>query len=171
MHCRAQPAGGAAHPGEVDTDGSGGMMDKRVIPIRASSFGTLFDCAHRFEGEQLLKIHRPSSLRAWLGTSIHASTAAYDLAALNGDPISATAAADVFFDTMSSPTEEVDFRDDKLSVREAEVIGATLHARYCAEIAPTMQYESVEMMLTPMEIDCGDDLTIRLTGSMDRARV
>lgn len=143
----------------------------RTIQIRASSFGTLFDCAHRFEGEQILKLNRASSLRAWLGTSIHASTAAFDHATLIGAPISATEAADVFYDSMLSPTEEVDFRDDKLTVREANVIGATLHARYCAEIAPTMQYESVEMTLTPLEIDCDDGLIIRLTGSMDRARV
>lgn len=139
--------------------------------IRASSFGTLFDCAYRFEGEQLMKLQRATSLRAWLGTSIHASTAAFDQAALAGAPISANDAADVFMQTLYEPNEEVDFKDPKLTVREAERIGLTLHARYCAEIAPLMNYASVEMKLKPLEIDCGDGVAIILTGTMDRARV
>lgn len=139
--------------------------------IRASSFGGLFDCAYRFEGEQLLRMHRPSSLRAWLGTSIHASTAAFDQAKLAGDPISANDAADVFVRTLYEPAEDVDFKDPKLSLREAERIGLTLHARYCAEIAPQMRYESVEMPLTPLHLACGDGIEIKFTGTMDRARV
>jgi hypothetical protein len=139
--------------------------------IRASSFGTLFDCAYRFEGEQLMKLHRATSLRAWLGTSIHASTAAFDQAQLAGAPISANDAADVFVQTLYEPREDVDFKDPKLALRDAERIGLTLHARYCAEIAPLMRYESVEMALKRLTIDCGDGITVELTGTMDRARV
>lgn len=146
-------------------------MDKSIIPVRASSFGALFDCAYRFEGEQLMKLHRTTALRAWLGTSIHASTAAFDQAKLDGAPISANDAADVFVHTFYNPDEEVDYKDDKLKLRDAEKIGLTLHARYCAEIAPLMVYESVEMPLQPLDIDCGDNLIIRLTGTLDRARV
>jgi len=147
-------------------------MNRRVIQVRASSFGTLFDCAHRFEGEQLLKLYRPSTIRAWLGTSIHASTAAFDQAKLDGAPISANEAADVFVEKLWNPDEELaHFREESLNMRDAERIGLTLHARYCAEIAPTMEYQSVEMPLHPLEIDCGDGLIIRLTGTMDRARV
>lgn len=142
-----------------------------TITIRASSFGSLFDCGMRWEGEHLLKLYRPSSLRAWLGTSIHASTAAFDQAALAGAPISANEAADVFIEKLYNASEEVDYKDPKLSMRQAEIIGLTLHSRYCAEIAPLMRYESVEMALAPLEIDCGDDTIIRLTGTMDRARV
>lgn len=139
--------------------------------IRASSFGGLFDCAYRFEGEQLMKLSRATSLRAWLGTSIHASTAAFDQAKLDGKPISANDAADVFVQTLYEPHEAVDFKDPKLALRDAERIGLTLHARYCAEIAPLMRYESIEMPLKRFEIDCGDGITIQLTGTMDRARV
>lgn len=145
-------------------------MERRVIPVRASSFGGLFDCAYRFEGEQLLKLYRPSSLRAWLGTSIHASTAAFDQAGIDGAPISANDAADTFIDKLYHASEDVDYKDKTLSMKQAEIIGLTLHARYCAEIAPTMQYTSVEMPLVPLEIDCGDNLFIRLTGTLDRAR-
>lgn len=146
-------------------------MTQRIVTIRASSFGSLFDCAMRWEGEQLLKLHRASSLRAWLGTSIHAGTAAFDQATIDCDPISAYDAAEVFVDKFHNPTEEVDYRDDTLSKKQAEKIGLALHSRYCAEIAPTMVYESVERTLKPLDVDCGDGLVIRLTGSLDRARV
>lgn len=151
--------------------GTGGEVVKQTYNIRASAFGTLFDCAHRFEGEQLLKIHRPGSLRAWLGTSIHASTAAFDQAKLDGRSISADDAAEVFVQTLYEPDRDVDMRDPKLTLRQAEVIGLTLHARYCAEIAPQMEYLSVEMKLDPLDIAASDSVIIRLTGQMDRARV
>lgn len=144
-------------------------MKAPVFNVRASSFGTLFDCAARFEGEQLMKLYRPSSLRAWLGTSIHASTAAFDQAKLDGAPISADQAADVFVDKLYNATEDVDYKDPKLSMKQAEIIGLTLHSRYCAEIAPTMVYASVEMPLVPLEIEV-EGVIIRLTGTLDRAR-
>lgn len=140
-----------------------------TVTIRASSFGSLFDCAYRFEGEQIMRLYRPSSMRAWLGTSIHASTAAFDQAKLAGTPISADDAADVFVKTLWEPSEEVE-KDPKLTWRQAELIGLTLHARYCAEIAPLMKYESVEMPLAPLEVE-HEGVIIRLTGTMDRARV
>jgi hypothetical protein len=146
-------------------------MAGEIFQVRASSFGALFDCAYRFEGEQLMKMHRASSLRAWLGTSIHASTAAFDQAKLSGAPISANEAADVFVESLWNPHEEVDFKGDaKLSMKQAEVIGLTLHARYCAEIAPLMNFESVEMKLKPLDV-AAEGVIIRLTGTMDRARV
>ena len=146
-------------------------MTHRIIPIRASSFGNFFDCGYRFEWEQIMKKTRPSSLRAHLGTSIHAGTAAFDQAALEGQPITPTEAAAVTMDTFLSPKGEVDLRDDKLTIKEAEAIGLTLTARYCTQIAPSLQFESVEMPLEPWNIDCGDGLIIQLTGTMDRARV
>lgn len=142
---------------------------KEVFEVRASSFGNLFDCAYRFEYEQLMKMRTASSLRAWLGTSIHASTAAFDQAALSGDPISSNDAANVFTKTLWEPTEEV-AKDPKLTWRQAELIGLTLHARYCAEIAPAMHFESVEMKLKPLDVEA-EGVIIRLTGTMDRARV
>ncbi len=146
------------------------MSWKNVVTVRASSFGRLFDCAHAFEGEQIMKLYRPSSLRAHLGTSIHASTAAFDQARIDGAPLSAYDAADVFVDSLYNPGADVDYKDPKLTLKQAEMIGLTLHSRYCAEIAPTMVYESVERALKPMDIDCGDNLIIRLTGTLDRAR-
>jgi len=146
------------------------MMERRVIPIRASSFGTLLDCAARWEGEQLLKMRKPSSLRAWMGTSIHAGTAAFDQAKIDGAPITPSVAADVMMDTFESHDDDVDLRDDKLSVKEAQRISLSLLSRYCAEVSPLFEFTSVEMPLKPLDIDCGDGLTIQLTGTMDRAR-
>lgn len=141
-----------------------------IVEIRASSLGGLFDCSFRWEWETLMQKKRASSLRAWLGTSIHASTAAFDNAKLLGQPISANDAADVFAEMLWNPSEDVDFKDPKLSLKQAEVIGLTLHARYCAEIAPMMNYESVEMKLKPLDVET-EGVIIRLTGTMDRARV
>lgn len=146
-------------------------MSQRVIPIRASSFGRFFDCAYAFEGEQLMKLSRRGSLRAWLGTSIHEGTAAFDQARLDGHPMSADDAAGVMMDKFLSPDHDVDLRDPKLSINEAQRIALALLTKYCHTIAPTMQYESVEMALEPLEIDCGDGVIMRLTGTMDRARV
>lgn len=145
-------------------------MTAPVFDVRASSMGGLFDCALRFEWETLMRRQRTSSLRAWLGTSIHASTAAFDQAKIEGAPISADQAADVFVDTLYNATEEVDYKDPKLSMKQAEVIGLTLHSRYCAEIAPLMNFESVEMKLKPLDVEA-EGVIIRLTGTMDRARV
>lgn len=146
------------------------IQTKLVFEVRASAFGSLFDCGMRFEWETLMRKQRASSLRAWLGTSIHASTAAFDQAKLDGMPISADEAADVFQETLWNPTEDVDFKDPKLTPKQAEVIGLTLHARYCAEISTMMDFESVEMKLKPMDVET-DGVIIRLTGTMDRARV
>jgi hypothetical protein len=51
-----------------------------VFKVRASSWGRLFDCAYAWEGTHILGLKKASGLRAQLGTAIHASTAAFDLA-------------------------------------------------------------------------------------------
>lgn len=140
--------------------------------VRASSWGALFDCAYKWEGEHLLGMRRPSSLRAALGTAIHAGTAAFDQARLDGAPIRTDDAAGVFVDALQNPDDEVDYKSDKtITLNEAEIIGLALTVKYCAEISPQFTYTSVEMKLNPLTIDCGGDLTIKLTGTMDRARV
>lgn len=143
-----------------------------VTTVRASSWGALFDCAYKWEAEHLLGMRRPSSLRASLGTAIHAGTAAFDQARLDGSPIRADDAAEVFVDALQNPDGEVDYKSDKtINLSEAETIGLALTVKYCIEVAPLFRFKSVEMKLDPMEIDCGNGVTIRLTGTMDRARV
>jgi hypothetical protein len=142
----------------------------RVIPIRASSFGNLFSCAHRWEAEHILGMRRPSSLRAHLGTSIHAGTAAFDQATIDGSPLSVTDAVDATMEVFDKPRQETDMRDERLPVKEAARIAVQLTMKYCREIAPTMEYVAVEMALDPLEIET-HGVVIRLTGNMDRARV
>jgi hypothetical protein len=141
------------------------------VTIRASSWGALFDCAYKWEGEHLLGMRRPSGLRASLGTAIHAGTAAFDQARIDGKPIRIDDAGEYFVDALLNPTDEVDYKSDTtITLSEAETIGLALVAKYCHEISPRFTFTSVEMKLEPYEIDCGNGITIRLTGSMDRAR-
>lgn len=147
-------------------------MSGRTVTVRASSWGSLFDCAYRWEGEHLLGMRKPSSLRAHVGTAIHAGTAEFDQARIAGKPITPSDAADAFVDALHQPEGEVDYKSDKtITFDKAELIGLALTTKYCTEISPRFEYKSVEMKLNPLDIDCGDGLTIRLTGTMDRARV
>ena len=147
------------------------MSEPSITPVRASSWGRLFDCAHAWEGVHLLGMRKPAGLRTQLGTAIHASTAAFDSGRLAGaEPVSAGDAADVFVQTLHTPRDDVDMSDANITVKEAERIGLSLHARYCADISPRYRFLSVEQKLDPLDIDCGGGILVRLTGSMDRAR-
>lgn len=149
------------------------IVDQRqVLAVRASSWGSLFDCAHRWEGEHLLGMKKPGGLRAQLGTAVHASTAAFDNGRLPGSAeVSADDAAGVFVDTLHHPEREVDYSKDDLTLRDAERIGLALHTMYCFDLSPQFTFKSVEQALEPLDIDCGSGTVIRLTGTMDRARV
>lgn len=148
------------------------VPDRHVTTVRASSWGGLFDCAHRWEGEHLLGMRKPSGLRAQLGTAIHASTAAFDSGRLpGGQQLSPDDAAGVFVDALTKPEREVDYSKDDLTVRDAERIGLALHTMYCLDVSPRFNFQSVEAKLQPLDIDCGGGIVVRLTGTMDRARV
>ena len=156
----------------ADTPIPAAAPKRNVYAVRASSWGSLFDCAMRWYGEHMLGIRKPAGLRAHLGTAIHASTAAFDASRLPGAaPVSVDDAAEAFVQTLHNPDRDVDYRQDDLTVRDAERIGLTLHSRYCHELSPTMQFLSVEQTLKPLDIDCGGGMVVRLTGTMDRARV
>jgi hypothetical protein len=142
----------------------------RSVRVRASSWAGLFDCAHRWEGEQLLGIRKPTSARALLGKAFHAGTAAFDLARLNRAPITIDAAADAVHDTIFQPDEDVDWSGDALRARDVERIALGLHTLYCAEWSHRYDYEAVELTITPLQIDCGGGLVIELTGTLDRMR-
>jgi len=145
---------------------------KRVIEVRASSWGALFDCSYKWEGEHLLRMRRPSGIRALLGTAVHAGTAAFDQAKMDRKPITAMEAADAFIDALHKPTDDVDYKQDRsLNMRQAEQIGLTLLTKYCHEISPKFEFSAIEMKMEPMDIDCGDGLIIRLKGTMDRSRI
>ena len=146
-------------------------MSEPSIKIRASSWASLFDCSYRFEGIHLLGMRNTVGLRAALGTAIHAGTAAFDQARITGDAVTADDAAGVLVDKLRDPENEFDAGKDDLSMREAETTGITLLTKYCREVSPQYNFLAVEMETKPMDIDCGGGVTIRLTGTMDRARI
>lgn len=139
---------------------------KNLIRVRASSLAELFDCPARWEAKNLLGIRHPTNGKALLGTAIHASTAAFDQAALEGSPISIDDAASALVDTIHKPEEEVDWGDDRPN--DAEQIGLVLHSKYCTQVAPAQQYSGVEVTCEALEIS---DLGLVLTGTTDRIRI
>jgi hypothetical protein len=138
--------------------------------VRASSWGRLFDCAHAWEGTHILGMKKPGGVRALLGTAVHAGTAAYDKARMEGADCTPDQAADVLVDELRNPAFEVDLQQDGLSLDEAEKIALTVLVKYCRDIAPQFDFVGVETTLDPLEIDCGGGMIVRLTGTMDRAR-
>lgn len=139
-----------------------------LIPVRASSLAELFDCPARWKAKHIDKMTMPTSGAAWLGTSIHRSTAAFDQSVLDDEGLTADDTADILVDAIQNPDEEVEW-DEKLQPANAEAIGLALHARYCSEFAPTKQYEGVEVRCDSLEIDFDQhDVTIQLTGTTDR---
>lgn len=142
-----------------------------TITVRASSWGSLFDCAYRWQGVHLLGIRSPGSPRALLGTAIHASTGAFDAARVAGQELSAFDAAEHLVQTLRQPEFDVDWRGADITPREAEATGLALHTRYCNEISPLYDFVAVELETKPLEIDCGGGVIVRLTGTLDRARI
>lgn len=135
--------------------------------MRASSISDWLDCAYRAEGKYLLGMKLPASAPAWLGTSLHHGTAVFDQARVSGSPITPSDATDAFVQKLRHPDEEVDWKGE--SINAAEGIGIRLTAKYCGEISPHYNFHSVEMETKALEITV-NGLTLRLTGTMDRAR-
>lgn len=140
-------------------------MNREPVIIRASSLGALFDCPARWAAIHIEGKRLPSSSKATLGKAVHASTAAYDQAVVDGGHISIDDAAGAAVDAIHKPDEEVVWEDS--SPQEAEKIALSLHAKYCTIIAPTQTYRAVEIQCEKLEIS---DLGIALTGTTDRIR-
>lgn len=135
------------------------------VAIRASSLGELVDCPARWEAKHLLGRRAPKSGAAHLGTAVHAGTAHFDRARLEGAPVSADEAAGTLIDTLFHPEEAVDWEDS--SPRKAEPVALALHARYCADLAPTRRYRGVELACEALALP---ELGLVLTGTTDRIR-
>lgn len=142
-----------------------------ITKVRASSWGSLFNCAYAWEGVHLLGIRRPASPRMILGTAIHAGTAAFDAARVLGQPISAYDASEVTVEALRHPKEDVDWKADNLKPKEAERIALTLHGDYCKNWSPRFEFQAVELATKPLVIDCGGDQFVELTGTLDRSRI
>ena len=136
-----------------------------MINIRASSLGELFDCPARWAAKNLEGIRSPGNGKSHLGTAIHAGTAAYDQAVLDGAPISIDAAAGEFVNVLHNPEYPVEWAED--SPKDAEKVGILLISKYCSQIAPLQDYVGVEVGCDLLEIS---DLGISLSGTTDRIR-
>lgn len=137
-----------------------------VIKVRASSLSELFDCPKRFEARHILKMYQPTNYKAWLGTSIHAGTEAFDRAVLDGSPIRIDDAVDVFVEKLRDSTvEEIDWEDEGPAA--VENIGINLVSKYCQFIAPEQNYVAVELSCNSLVIT---DIGLELTGTTDRVR-
>ena len=148
-------------------------FEPSVMPIRASAFGGLFDCALRFQKEQLEGYRKPNSPRALLGTGVHAGTAAFDAARLDQSPIRIDDAVGVALDAIADRIDQegVAWSSDEPGRPEIERTTVHLTSNYCSVISPQYQFESVELTTKPLDIDCGNNTIIRLTGTLDRCRV
>lgn len=149
-------------------------MDAQQSPailgtIRASSWPSLFDCAHRWYWQNVMGLRSPSGAKAWLGTSVHAGTAHFDQAVLRGSPVSITEAVDASREKLAHPDEQVAW-DEDLTQREADVFATALTTKYCADIAPTRTYAGVELKCTALDIGTKHGI-VRVTGTTDRIRL
>ena len=137
-----------------------------IFKVRSSSFGSFFDCPLRWAEVNLYGNSLPSTAPAAIGSAVHESTAAFDQHAADGDPISVIDAAEVAVNYIRQPEEEVNWGDVSRDKAVERALG--VHTRYCNEIAPKMTYEVIEKTLDPLLVDVNDDVTIELTGTLDR---
>lgn len=148
------------------------QLAHNVYKCRASGFGRLFDCAYAWEGVHILGMHSPSGPRSLMGQAVHAGTAKFDTARMEGVPITADDAADVLVETIQHPTFDVDWSDaGDLTRKKIEFTALSLHTKYCNNISPRYEFVAVELTTVPLEIDCGNGVHIALTGQLDRTRL
>lgn len=138
-------------------------MTQDAVKIRVSTLENLFDCPARWASQHLDGRTLPQTGNARLGTAIHAGTAAFDRARMEGNPISIDDAAGVVVDTIWNKDEPVEWYDDKPEV--VENVAVSLHTLYCREIAPKYIPVAVEVECEALQFT---DLGLILTGTTDR---
>jgi len=132
------------------------------ITIRASSFGSLFDCPARWIAIHLEGRRVPQTGIAALGTGLHAGTAAFDAERLAGRVPSLSAAEDAAIESLRMPREETDWEGEQA---KAEGVARSLTRKYCVEESPKHDYIAVEASVESLLIE---DLGIILCGTTDR---
>lgn len=132
------------------------------ITIRASSFGSLFDCPQRWLSIHLDGKRSPQNSNAALGTALHAGTALFDAERVAGQVPSLSAAEDAAVDSIRNPRDETDWEGER---DKAEGIARSLTAKYCREESLKHEYIAVEANVEALHIT---DLGIILTGTTDR---
>ena len=135
----------------------------RVIPIRASSLGDLFDCPARWEAKNILNKRNPAGARTRLGTAIHEAVTKWDYQNLVGEEVTTEECEEILHQQIWQPNEEVDWTD--LDQNSAESIGQSLMHKYITHIAPTQKFIGIEVRCESLILV---DLGIELTGTIDR---
>lgn len=139
-----------------------------VVNIRASSLGELLDCPARWKAKHIDGQRLPDSGRAHLGTAVHRAAGWFDQQRIDGDAPTADDACGAFADALAED-ESVSWWDVKR--RDAERVGLRLVSDYCRNIAPGFTFRAVEMQCASIDVDVGDDIVLRLTGTLDRLYV
>ena len=138
-------------------------MTRAPITIRASSFGSIFDCPSRWIAIHLERLPSPSTGKAQLGTAIHAGTAVFDTDRVNGVAPSLEAACDAAAEAILNPDREVDWADDKPA--DAIDVAVSITSRYATIESPKHEFVAVEARVEALHVT---DLDIILTGTTDR---
>ena len=138
------------------------IITRPAVTIRASSFGSLFDCPSRWIAIHLEGRRVPQNGKAALGTAIHAGTASFDAERVAGQTPSLSAAQDAAVESLNKPREETAWEDDKA---DAEKIALLLTSKYCTEESQKHEFVAVEASVESLHIT---DLGIILTGTTDR---
>ena len=136
------------------------------VTIRASSFGSLFDCPSRWTAIHLEHLRSPQSSNAALGTAIHAGAAVFDSERVAGQVPSVEAAQDAAAESILRPREET-LWDDPVERDKAEDVAVSITARYCTLESPKHDFVAVEASVESLLVE---DLNIILTGHVDRVR-
>jgi len=142
----------------------------KALTVRASSLAELFDCPQRWASIHIEGKRGWNSGPAWLGTSMHHGTAAYDQSRIELQPILVEDATDLTIHMIDHPEEEVRWDNKGITQREARKLASILVPDYCNRISPLYTFETVELKLDPVTIEV-DDVSITLTGTADRIRV
>lgn len=135
---------------------------KALVTIRASSFGSLFDCPARWIAIHLEGRRVPQNGKAALGSAIHAGTAVFDTERLAGQVASVNAAMDAAADSIRNPRGETDWEGEQ---DKAESVALSLTSKYCREESPKHEFVAVEASVESLHIT---DLDIILNGTTDR---
>jgi len=138
---------------------------KQPITIRASSFGSLFDCPDRWIAIHIEGRRVPQNGNSALGTALHAGTALFDTERVNGQVPSISAAVDAAVESIRQPREETDWEGER---DKAESVANSLTEKYCREESQKHHFVAVEASVESLRIT---DLGIVLTGTTDRVEL
>ncbi len=136
--------------------------------IRASSCIGLFDCSLSWYYANIKKLPQINNGLSGTGTAIHAGTAHYDTARLNGEVPDVHEAVEVTVEMLNDPDQEIRWDSNKQQ-REMESRAIRLVTKYCQEFSHKREYIAVEMHCPPMYVQTKHGV-IKLTGSTDRIR-